>query len=167
MKFKEWFLNLLFQTSSKSVRFDDLLEANALFNEGMLVDPSKLNFKLKLFNSYLVYFTLCALVLCPLLAITHYFFTTIDFHISIISTIGVTACVFIFYDMFRVYTRKLISKELIMKAWQTHFALFPYEQYSKIIEKIYNEALEKEIPRSSLEIYVLEQAIKAQINQSK
>ncbi|TQR31835.1 hypothetical protein DMB92_05460 [Campylobacter sp. MIT 99-7217] len=163
-KIKTWLFTALFKISNQPILLRDLLEANALFNEGMLVDPSKLNYKFKFFSSYLVYFALCAIVLLPLLAITHYFFTKIDFHLSIISTVAVTACVFIFYDIFKIYTRKLISKELIQKAWKLHFPFFPYEKYSKIVENIYNEALKKEIPKTSLEAYILEQIIKFKDN---
>ena len=52
-KFKEFSLRFLFKVSDQPVLIKDLLEANALFNEGMLVDPSKLNFNFKILNSYI------------------------------------------------------------------------------------------------------------------
>lgn len=101
----------------------------------------------------------CALVLLPLLLITHYLFTRLDFHISIISAVAVTACVFISYDIFKVYARKMISKKLIQKAWALHFPYFSYEKYSIMAGNFYKEALKEEIPKANLEQYVLEKII--------
>lgn len=159
MKMKEFILNSIFKISNQPVNLKDLLEANALFNEGMLVDPAKLNYKFKVLNSYLIYAMLCFLIIVPLILITHYFFTMIDFHISIISSIFVTACVFVGYDIFKIYTRKIISKRLIKKAWALHFPYFSYEKYSKSVEEIYNKAIKEEIPKNQLEQYVLEKII--------
>ncbi len=158
-RFKRFSLDFLFKVSEQPVLLRDLLEANALFNEGMLVDPAKLNYRFKTFNAYVYYGILCALVLLPLLLITHYFFTLLDFHISIISAVLVTSCVFIAYDVFKIYMRKMISKELIQKAWDNHFPCFAYQKYSKIVEDIYKQALKDEIPRASLEKYVLDKMI--------
>ena len=43
--FKNLILQNIFVVSKQPVLFRDLLEANCLFNEGMLIDPAKLNFK--------------------------------------------------------------------------------------------------------------------------
>ncbi|CAM4089312.1 hypothetical protein [Campylobacter armoricus] len=162
MKIQKFILNFIFKVSNQPVNLKDLLEANALLNEGMMVDPAKLNFKFKVFNSYLIYALFCALIIIPLILITHYFLTIIDFHISILSAIFVTACVFIGYDIFKIYTRKVISKRLLQKAWVLHFPYFAYEKYSKIAEEIYNQAIKEEIPKNQLEQYVLEKIIQNQ-----
>ncbi|EJM1245150.1 DUF1624 domain-containing protein [Campylobacter coli] len=158
-KFKDFSCNFLFKISDQPVLLRDLLEANALFNDGMLVDPSKLNFNFKILNSYIYFGIFCALVLLPLLLITHYLFTRLDFHISIIGAVAVTACVFISYDIFKVYARKMISKKLIQKAWALHFPYFSYEKYSIMAGNFYKEALKEEIPKANLEQYVLEKII--------
>jgi len=158
-KFKQFSLDFLFKISEQPVLLRDLLEANALFNEGMLVDPAKLNYKFKTFNTYVYYGILCILVLLPLLGITHYFFTLLDFHISIISAVLVSACVFIGFDVFRIYTRKIISKKLIQKAWLNHFPCFAYEKYSKLAQEIYKQALKDGISKTNLESYVLEKIV--------
>ncbi|HHD0564067.1 TPA: hypothetical protein ACOS5A_001123, partial [Campylobacter jejuni] len=88
-KFKEFSLRFLFKVSEQPVLIRDLLEANALFNDGMLVDPSKLNFNFKILNSYIYFGVFCAVILLPLLLITHYFLTKLDFHISIVSAVMV------------------------------------------------------------------------------
>ncbi|BEK14437.1 hypothetical protein L8Y91_02745 [Campylobacter lari] len=162
MKIQEFILNFIFKVSNQPVNLKDLLEANALLNEGMMVDPAKLNFKFKVFNSYLIYAFFCITILVPMLIISHYFLTIIDFHISILSAVFVTACVFIGYDIFKIYTRKIISKRLLKKAWALHFPYFAYEKYSKIAENIYNQAIKEEIPKNQLEQYVLEKIIQTQ-----
>ncbi|TXE81262.1 hypothetical protein FPD46_05410 [Campylobacter peloridis] len=162
MKIHEFVLKFIFKISNQPVNLRDLLEANALLNEGMMVDPAKLNFKFRVFNSYLIYALSCVFILVPLLIITHYFLTIIDFHISILSAVFVTACVFIGYDLFKIYTRKIMSKKLLKKAWALHFPYFAYEKYSKIAEEIYNQAIKEEIPKNQLEQYVLEKIIQTQ-----
>lgn len=159
---KEWLLKRLFKISNQAVNFDDLLEANALFNEGMLVDPAKLRYTLKTSRSYGIFGAFCALILVPLLLITHYGFTLVDFHLSIVSAVLVTAFIFIFYDIFKIHMRKLITQKLIKKAWSVHFPCFEYEQYSKIVEQIYKEALEKQIPKNQLEHFVLDRIVTRQ-----
>ena len=73
----------------------------------------------------------------------------------------VTACVFIGYDIFKVYTRKIISKRLIQKAWSLHFPYFAYEKYSVKACEFYKEALREEIPKANLEQYVLDKIIQS------
>lgn len=158
-KIKNFSLNFLFKISHQPVLLRDLLEANVLLNEGMLIDPAKLNFKIKNLNAYVYYGILCLVILLPLLLITHYFFTLLDFHISIISAVLVTAFVFVGFDLFKIYTRKIISKRLIKKAWDIHFPCFTYEKYSKIVEEIYKEALKDEVSKNNLEKYVLEKIV--------
>ncbi|MGH2305814.1 hypothetical protein [Campylobacter taeniopygiae] len=160
-KFKDFSLNFLFKISDQPVILRDLLEANALFNDGMLVDPSKLNFNFKILNSYLYFSILCVLILLPLLLVTHYFLMRLDFHISIISAVAVTVCVFISYDIFKIYTRKIISKQLIKKAWGLHFPYFSYEKYSLLASKLYKEALKDDVLKKNLEKYVLEKIIQS------
>lgn len=161
-KFNQWLLNALFKVSDYPILFRDLLEANALFNEGMLVDPAKLHYKFKPFNTYAIYTLLCILVLGILLIITHYGLTKIDVHFNIIGTAIITSLVFIGFDFFKIYVRKLISKKQIQKAWAVHFPYFSYEKYSKIVATIYKESLKKEIPKNTLESYILEQIVQSQ-----
>lgn len=158
-KIKDWILKKLFKVSNQPVNLLDLLEANALFNEKMSIDPAKLHFKFQEFNAYLIFAVLCAIVLVPLILLTHSVFQIIDFHLSIISAIGVTAAIFIFFDMFKIYTRKSMTKRLIKKAWNDHFPCFEYEKYSKLLEEIYHKLPKHMISKPNLESYVLEQII--------
>ena len=157
--FKNLILQNIFVVSKQPVLFRDLLEANCLFNEGMLIDPAKLNFKFRYAKTYLVYGLLCLVVLLTLLSFTHHLFTQLDFHLSIIGAVAGTSAVFIGFDMFKIWARKAVSKELIKKAWGVHFPYFSYEKYSTKVEMIYNEAVKNEIPRKDLEKYVLERLV--------
>ena len=149
----------VFFVSKQPVLFRDLLEANALFNEGMLVDGAKLNFKFNHVRLYQIYALICLVVLLPLLIITHHFLANTDAHISILSTALVTSLVFIGFDMFKVWARKEISLELIKKAWSVHFPYFAYEKYSSKVEEIYNTALKNDISKKDLEQYIYEKLI--------
>lgn len=158
-KLKQWFLTKLFRVSDYPVLFRDLLEANALFNDKMLVDPAKLNFNFRYLNTYLIYALFCLIILIPLILITHAGFVIMDFHFSIIGAILVTALIFVGFDVFKVYSRKLITKELIKRAWRVHFPHFTYEKYNKLVQAIYKQALKEQISRAKLEQFVLEQII--------
>ncbi|MBE2983800.1 hypothetical protein CCAL9344_00350 [Campylobacter sp. RM9344] len=156
---KKYILDSIFVVSKQPVLFRDLLEANCLFNEGMLVDGAKLNFKFRHSKTYKIYALICILFLFPLLVLTHHFLSNIDAHISILVTVAVTSVVFIGFDMFKVWARKEKSRELIKKAWAVHFPYFTYEKYSTKVEEIYNEAIKNDIPKKELEQYVLEKLI--------
>lgn len=156
---KNIILQNIFVVSKQPVLFRDLLESNCLFNESMLIDPAKLNFKFRYIKTYIVYAIFCAIVLGFLILFTHHLFTRLDFHLSIISAVVVTAAVFIGFDMFKIWARKAISKELIKRAWAIHFPYFSYEKYSTKVEMIYNEAIKNEIPKKDLEKYVLERLV--------
>ncbi len=160
-KIKQFMFKNLFVVSKQPVLFRDLLEANCLYNEGMLIDPAKLNFRYRNRRFYAIYTLLCFIVLTLFVWILHILFSKFeaDLHISVIITVILTACVFIGFDYFRVWTRRLISLELIRAAWRVHFPYFPYEKYSQKIEIIYNEAIKLEIPRKDLEKYVLDRLV--------
>ena len=149
----------IFFVSKQPVLFRDLLEANALFNEGMLVDGAKLNFRFNHVKLYQIYALICFVVLFPLLIITHHFLANTDAHISIIATTIVTSAVFIGFDMFKVWARKEISLELIKNAWSVHFPYFAYEKYSSNVEEIYNNALKNDVSKKDLEQYIYEKLI--------
>lgn len=151
----------MFVVSKKPILFRDLLEANSTYNEGMLVDPAKLNFKFRYGRSYIVFGFLCLIVLIPFVIATHTFFSKTNVHISLIAAILVTAFVFIGFDIFKAWTRHELTGDLIKEAWSVHFPYFDYDKYSSKVEEIYNEAIKKEIPKRDLEQYVLDALVKA------
>ena len=81
--FKDRLLDIMFHVSHKPVLFRDLLEANAEFNDGMLVDPSKLNFKFNYGKSYVIFACFAFVCVMFLITLTHAMFEKIDFHFSI------------------------------------------------------------------------------------
>ena len=155
----DFILKNIFVISKQPVLFRDLLEANCLFNEGMLIDPSKLNFKFRHFNTYLVYGVICFIVSFILIALTLGLLEKMDFHLSIVSAVIATSAIFIGFDIFKIWARRCVSKRLIKEAWSVHFPYFSYEKYSAKVEMIYNEAMKNEISRKNLEQYVLERLV--------
>ncbi|WP_458701087.1 hypothetical protein ACKGJI_03050 [Sulfurospirillum sp. 1307] len=157
---KEKIINYVYSISSQPVVLKDLLEANALYNEKMYVDSGKLGFRINITRAYLVYFIICAIILLPLLAISHYFLEHLDFHVSIVSSVIVTAVVFMGFNFFKAWIRDAITLKRIKHAWLAHFPYFSYEKYSKKVEVIYNEAKKKEIPKKELQQYIIDQLLK-------
>lgn len=157
---KEKIISYVFKTSNQPILFRDLLSANSHYNEGMYVDAGKLGFRMNITRAYIVYLIICALIVMPLIGITHYFLKQINFHFSILSTVIVTATVFIGFNFFKAWIRDAITLRQIKKAWSLHFPFFAYEKYNKKVEEIYNEALKKEIPKKELEQYVLDAIVK-------
>ena len=158
-KVKEKIINYVYTTSSQPVIFKDLLEANALYNEKMYVDPAKLGFRMNILRAYMVYLGICFAVILPLIGLTHYFLVKVDFHISIVGSILVTSGVFIGFNFFKAWIRDAITLKLIKKAWLIHFPYFSYEKYSKKVEDIYNEARNKEISKKDLQQYILDKLV--------
>ena len=157
--FKGRLLGVMFHVSHKPVLFRDLLEANAEFNDGMLVDPSKLNFRFNYGKSYVIFACFAFVWVMFLIMLTHAMFEKIDLHFSILFTIMTTSAVFIGFDCFKAWARKKLTHELIKRAWANHFLYFPYEKYSRIVENIYNEAIKSDVPRRELEQYVLSKIV--------
>ncbi len=154
-KLRNNIIDYVYTISKHPVLYRDLLRANLLFNEGMYVDPGILNFRKNLKKQYIAYALLCLAVFLPLLLVSHTLLTKLDFHISILGTIAVTASVFIGFDFFNIWTRDAITQKLIKKAWQVHFPYFPYEKYSQKVEILYQKALKEEIPKKKLEQFIL------------
>lgn len=158
-KIVDFILNKIFVISKQPVLFKDLLEANLLMNENMLVDPAKLNFKFNYAGLYGIYSVFCGVCLLVFIAILHGFFVKTDFHFSVLATAITTSLVFVGFDVFRIWARKYISKKLIKEAWSVHFPYFAYEKYSKKVEEIYLEAKKNEIYKKDLEKYILEKLV--------
>lgn len=158
-KLKDYIINKIFYISKQPVLFGDLLKANALFNEGMLVDPAKLNYRFRYGLLYGFYSVICVLILLFMIALVHEILREIDFHFSVICTALFTAFVFLGFDAFKIWARREVSLKQIKKAWTLHFPYFPYEKYSKIIEQIYHQAHQDEIPRGKLEKYIFDKLV--------
>lgn len=161
---KEYILGKVFIISSQPVLFDDLLKANALYNEGMYIDPSKLNFRFNFFNLYFIYGIISLIVLLLGIVAMHGILAKIDSHFSIVGTMIITSFVFLGFDIFKKWARKEVSLRQIKLAWSIHLAYFDYDKYNKQVEAIYNEAQKDEISRKDLEKFVLEKLVNNKVN---
>lgn len=153
---KQFLLKTLFFTSKQPVLFRDLLEANTLFNEGMHIDGSKLNFKFNYPRIYLAYALFCLFWFLLAMLAFHTLLAKADSHISIIITAVLTALGCMGFDLFKLYLRRQKALELIKKAWEVHFPYFAYDKYNEKVELIYGEALKKEVAKKDLEKFVLD-----------
>lgn len=154
--FKEKILDYIYITSKQPILLRDLLIANRQYNEGMHVDPAKLGFRLRLTRAYLVYLGLVLSIIVPISLLTHKTLAKIDSHVSILGAMAITAAIFIGFNFFRSRMRDSISLLLIKRSWKLHFPLFPYEDYSKRIEEIFEKSLKDEVSKRDLERYILD-----------
>ncbi len=160
VEIKEKIINYVYMVSSQPITFRDLLSANNYHNEKMYVDPGKLGFRMNITKAYTVYLAICMLAIVPILLLTHYSLTNIDFHFSIVLTVLITSAIFIGFNFFRAWIRNAITLKLIKKAWPVHFPYFTYDKYSKRVEKIYNEALKDEVSKKDLRLFVMDKLAK-------
>lgn len=157
---KVFILKNIFVVSKKPVLFLDLLDANCLYNEKMLLDPSKLNFKFKYSYLYSFFAIFCIFVLIFVTLFVHKFLKQLDFHVLLIMVVIITCLMILCFDMFKIWARRNISLMLIKKAWENHFPFFPYEKYSKKVEEIYNKALKDEVQRRDMQKYIMSEISK-------
>ncbi|MGA1931638.1 hypothetical protein ACH5BF_02820 [Arcobacter sp. YIC-464] len=154
--FKEKILDYIYITSKQPILLRDLLIANRQYNEGMHVDPAKLGFRLRLSRAYLVYLAIVLSILVPISLLTHKTLAKIDSHVSILGAMVITAVIFIGFNFFRAKMRDSISLLLIKRSWKLHFPLFPYEDYSKKMEEIFEKSQKDEVTKRDLERYILD-----------
>ena len=159
LSIKQKIINYVYTVSNQPVMFRDLLSANSHYNEKMHVDSGKLGFKMNIFKAYIAYLILAAIIIMPLIGITHYFLKNMNFHFSVLGSVLVTSVVFIGFDFFKAWIRSGITHKLIKKAWLVHFPYFAYDKYSTKVEKIYNETLKSEVSKKDLQLYVMDKLI--------
>lgn len=157
---KEFLLSQIFIVSKKPVLFRDLLESIWLYDDKILADTSKLNFRFNYVKLYFVYAILCLFILAIFFGFTHNFLEKTNIHISIILSVFVTSIVFVGFDFFKLYMRDLITQKLIKSAWEIHFPYFTYEKYSQKIVEIFEKSQKDEISKRDLEKYVMDKLSK-------
>lgn len=149
-------IEYIYNISKQPVKLHELLNANQLFNEGMKLDGTRLGFRLKLGRAYMVFLIFAHLIIVPIALISHNLFKVLDCHASIIVAIFFTALLFGIFNFFKEWTRDCVTKQRIKQMWSLHFPHFPYDEYSKEVAQIYEEALRDEVKHSSLERYILD-----------
>ncbi|MCK5111762.1 MAG: hypothetical protein KAQ94_09600 [Arcobacteraceae bacterium] len=153
---KEKLISYIYNVSKQPVKFATLLEANQLFNEGMKLDGTILGFRLRLARAYVVFIILAHILIAPIALITHSFFSLLDCHASIIIAVFFTAWLFGIFSFFKEWTRDSVTRKRIKDAWALQFPYFPYDEYNKSINDIYEEAQKEDVQRKDLEQYILD-----------
>jgi hypothetical protein len=155
-KFKEKIISYIYNISKQPVKFTTLLEANQLFNEGMKLDGTILGFRLRLGRAYVIFLALAHIVIIPVALILHKFFVILDCHASILVAIFFTALLFGIFNFFKEWSRDCVTKKRIKTAWALQFPYFPYDQYNKEINSIFELAQKEDIQRKDLETFVFD-----------
>jgi hypothetical protein len=149
-------ISYIYNISKQPVKLDKLLEANYLFNEGMKLDGTKLGFRLKLGKAYAVFLLLAHIIIIPVAFISHELFKNLDCHASIVIAIFFTSILFGVFSFFKEWTRDCVTKQRIKHMWSLHFPHFPFDEFSKEVAKIYDQAVKEDIKHTDMERYILE-----------
>jgi hypothetical protein len=155
-KLKVNIISYIYNISKQPVKLNELLEANALFNEGMKLDGTRLGFRLRTGRAYLVFMVLIHIIIIPMAFLAHELFAILDCHASIIVAMIFTAFLFGIFNYFKDWTRDSVTRERIKQMWILHFPHFPYSEFNIEVSKIYEKAKDEEIKNVDLERYILD-----------
>lgn len=155
-KLKENIICYIYNISKQPVKLYELLEANALFNEGMKLDGTRLGFRLRTGRAYVVFIFLIHIVIIPFSLLAHELFAVLDCHASIVIAVIFTAIVFGIFNFFKDWTRDGVTKKRIKQMWSLHFPHFPYEEFHTEVSSIYEDAKKNDIKHIDLERYILD-----------
>lgn len=155
-KVKENIIDYIYIVSKQPVKLSELLQANTLFHEGMILDGSKLGFRLRTGRAYIVFILIIQLVVIPLAFLAHSLFAILDCHASIIVAMVSTAFLFGMFNYFKDWTRDTVTQARIKQMWVLHFPHFPYEEFNKEVASIYQRAQSQDIKQVDLERYILD-----------
>ena len=145
----------VFKISEQPMRFQELMNANKIYNDGMNLEYNMTGFRVRLARVYLVFTILILLIVTPLSAIFHSLLAKIDCHALIISSIVFTILLFSTFALFKSWLIEQVSKQLIMEAWKNHFPHFDYKKNSQKVSRIYAEALENGIKNKDLQHHII------------
>ena len=155
-KLKEIIINYIYIISKQPVKLSELLQANALFREGMILDGTKLGFRLRTTPAYMVFIIMIQFIVIPLAFLAHNLFEILDCHASILVAIMFTAFLFGIFNNLKDWSRDAVTKTRIKQMWVLHFPHFPYEEFNKEIASIYDKAKDHDIKQEDLERYILD-----------
>jgi len=153
---KDKIISYIYNVSKQPVKFATLLEANQLFNEGMKLDGTILGFRLRLGRAYVVFLILAHIMIIPIALVLHELFSILDCHASILLAVFFTALLFGIFSFFKEWTRDGVAQFRIKQAWSLQFPYFPYNEYNKEINTIFESAQREDISRKDLEAYILD-----------
>jgi hypothetical protein len=149
-------LSYLFVTSRDQMKFEQFLEANQYYDDGLLVNPKRFGFRLRLGRAYLFYLLLIHIFIIPMVGIFHTFFAKMDCHFSILLVMVATWLFFILFTIFKEWLYEVMTLNRIKKAWSLHLPLFDYDKYHLQVSMIYSESQKQSISKNSLQMFVLD-----------
>ncbi len=152
----KFILPFIFNVTTGTLRFKELLVANRVYVEGMNLENTIHGFKMRLGRTYFVFFFLWLIFLVIVTAIFHSILAKINTHILIIMTALLTGAFFISFSMFREYLIDRIALKIITKAWERHLGLFDFNEYSKDVASYYGQAVEEEIAIGDLQRFIFD-----------
>jgi len=145
----------VFKISEQPMRFQELMNANKIYNDGMNLEYNMTGFRVRLARVYLVYTILILLIVTPLSAVFHSLLAKIDCHALIILSIVFTILLFSTFALFKSWLIEQVSKQLIIEAWKNHFPHFDYKKNSQKVSRIYSESLENGIKSKDLHHHII------------
>lgn len=145
----------VFKISKQPMRFQELMHANKIYNDGMNLEYNMTGFRVRLARVYLVFFVLTLIIVIPPSAIFHSLLAKIDCHALIISSIVSTVLLFSTFALFKSWLIEQVSKQLIIEAWKNHFPHFDYQKNTQNVSHIYAEAIERGIQSKDLQRYII------------
>ncbi len=152
-------LPYIFRISEAPIRFEELMQANKVYNDGMPVDAHLLGYRLRLGRMYLVFVIFTHLFILPVTLIFHKVLATIDCHYLIIIAVLFTALFFASFTLFKEYMMELMTLRRLKEAWKIHFPHFSYDKHAKEVALFYKEALAKEIHHRDLSRYIIDKIV--------
>jgi len=145
----------VFKISEQPMRFQELMHANKIYNDGMNLEYNMTGFRVRLARVYLVFTLLVLLIVIPPSAIFHSLLAKIDCHALIILSIISTILLFSTFALFKSWLIEQVSKQIINEAWKNHFPHFDYFKNTQQVSHIYAEALEEGIKNKDLQRYII------------
>lgn len=145
----------VFKISEQPMRFQELMHANKIYNDGMNLEYNMTGFRVRLARVYLVFFILMMTVIIPPSIVFHSLLAKIDCHALIISSIVSTVLLFSTFALFKSWLIEQVSIQLIIEAWKNHFPHFDYTKNTQKVSQIYAEAIESGIKNKDLQRYII------------
>ena len=149
----------IFTLNDSPMLLKDLLKTNKMYQEGLKLEGNIPGFRMSTGKSYIVFIGLWHLFLIPSSIIFHALLAKIDCHLLIIMAVLFTSMFFATYALFKEYLIDHVAIKILRDAWSNHFPHFDYDLHAKEVAKIYAEAIEKEIPHKSLQLYIIDRLI--------
>ncbi len=151
-------VDFVFEKPKYPMRFRELMEANRIVTDNLDIKMIP-GLKFCRFKLYLVYFVIWNIIVIPLALVFHRWLAKIDCHVSVILAILFTLLFFGTYKIFEERIKERAALQLIKEAWKNYLPHFPYEKYAYKVAQIYKEALDKDIPKSKIERYVIDHLV--------